>query len=303
MTSVTLRIVGVATVFIAFMITGCGDRQSDDVPQESVDAALPEPAASPFCLGLQSARDEVLVGEPLTLLATLVNCSPGAAQARDLLNPEYRLLSLSMRRPGADEDIYIEPVVSRDGRGRGNLTLAPGELLAAYVPAYIGTSGWQLEEEGRYTFRADYWFDDVQLTSNAVQVDVDYPAEITLADAAEVFMTPPAPLAFYMNGGAGSAILDEIVAAWPESPHADYARLALAVEAAANTEQPRVQACRALEAATVGIDFDWVVALRALQSLSSCYRRAGMHPESMRVVSEFLERFPDAAKVIENRVN
>ena len=284
-------------------IVGCGQRSAEQTSVDSNEAASADASGSAFCLMLRSARERVLVGEPLTLIATLENCSNDSVAVRDLLDPEYRILSLLVRRPTGGDGDYLELAVARDGRGWGEVTLAPGEMLTAFVPAYFGKSGWQLADEGQYHFQAEFWIDDLQVDSNAVQVEVSYPGDVPAADAAEAFMMPQVAQAYYMNGGTGSTGLDEIVTAWPDSPHAKYARLALAIEVAANAEQPRVQACRRLEEATFDLNFDWIVALRALQSLSSCYRRAGMHPESMRVVGDFTERFPEAAKIIDNRVN
>ena len=108
---------------------------------------------TPLCLDLQAPRDEVLFGEPLSLVVSLVNCSPVEQQVDDLLSPDFGFLQVLMRPPD-DKDQLYRPITKRDARGKRTRPLAPGDRLSALVPVYASADGWTLTRPGRYAFRA-----------------------------------------------------------------------------------------------------------------------------------------------------
>lgn len=260
----------------------------------------------PFCLELTGARDRVLLGEPLTLMVYLRNCSDKNLQVRDLLRPEYGLLGVRIGHPHFDQEQPYYPPVRRDGRGKGYVELAAGETLSATVPVYFGRDGWQLDEPGRYTFQADYFVDEISLASNIVQVDIQNPQREADLSAAQSLMSAAAATFYYLGGGdeKGAAELRALAEELPDSPWAAYARLGLAVDSASDSDSvARAHACRSLEVSLGEIEQDWIIALRGFETLSSCLRESGLESEIPRVTADFVSLHPRAEAALRKRGN
>ena len=295
------------------LISACGTDGDNDVTPDSppVDPPVeddpivnvgPAGSAEPFCLELTSARDRVLLGEPLTLIVSLRNCSDQAQEVRDLLGPEYGLLSVLIGNPQRAEQPY-NPLVRRDGRGKGYVELAAGESLSATVPVYFGRDGWQLNEPGAYTFMAEYFIDELELSSNLVEVYIDSP-DTTDLPAARMLMDSGAATFYFLGGGdeKGAAALRAVVEQLPGSPWASYASLGLAIDAAGdNGNASGEQACQALEAKLRAIEQDWIIALRGFESLADCLRESGQESELQRVTDDFVGRHPGARTTLHAR--
>jgi hypothetical protein len=255
----------------------------------------------PFCLELVSASDRVLLGEPLTLVVLLRNCSAESVEVRDLLRPEYGLLGVRIAHPQHEnEQIYNAPVY-RDGRGKGYVELAPGEVLPATVPVYFGQNGWQLDAPGAYTFQADYSVDDVALTSNVVSVQIENPASEAQRSAARTFMSPAAATYYYLGGGddAGADALRALIAEQPESSWAAYARLGLAIDLANDGNNSlQAESCRSLEESVDEVADDWIIALRGYEALSNCLRESGLESDVSRAREKLVRRHPQAEAIL-----
>ena len=263
-------------------------------------------SGKPFCLELASARDRILLGEPLTLIVTLRNCSDEIMTVRDLLSPEYGLLGVRIGHAQYEQEKTYYPPVRRDGRGRGYVELGAGEILAATVPVYFGRDGWQLDVPGIYTFQADYFVDEISLTSNAVSVNVENPQREADLSAAQALMSASAATFYFLGGGdeKGADELRALVAEMPDSPWAAYAKLGLAIDSANDrNSSSRAQACRSLEASLEEIEQDWIIALRGYETLSSCLQESGLESEVSRVTADFVSRHPRAEATLRARKN
>jgi len=261
-------------------------------------------SGKPFCLELASARDRVLLGEPLTLIVSLRNCSDEMHKVRNLLGPEYGLLGVVIGHREYEQEKLYYPAVRRDGRGRREVELAPGKMLSATVPVYFGRDGWQLDTPGTYTFQAEYFVDEMSLTSNVVMVNIENPQREAELSAAQMLMSSGAATFYYLGGGdeKGAAELRGLVADLPDSPWATYARLGLAIDSANDRDSlSRVEACRALEASLREIEQDWIIALRGFETLSNCLRESGLESEIPHVTADFVSRHPRAEAILRAR--
>ena len=288
---------GVAGLIVlsALLFGGC-ESKSPVEPEPLSDGATSTEA--PLCLELVTARNEVLLGEPLSLLVRLRNCSDNSQTVRDLLNVEYGLLVVTIGHPEHEEDSYYDPPVRRDGRGKGELQLDPGENISAEVQVYFGHGGWQLKTPGTYTFVAEYAADEIPLRSNSLSVEVGIPLSDADRSAANAMMSDAAATFYFMGGGDATAAaeLQAIADNWPESVWAGYARFGLALDSAgvAAASELKTQ-CRVLEDLLVDLRHDWVTARRGLRALTHCLEDADQQAEIPRVTAEFAARHPEAS--------
>lgn len=262
-------------------------------------ATREQKAGGSLCLTLSSARTEVLLGEPLVLLATLTNCSESVQAVRDLLAPEYGMLAIWMRRPGQEKEALYQPAVRRDGRGKRTVELRPGTAIATTVPVYFARDGWNLREVGEYSFRATYALETTQQDSRPLRVRVKLPPDAKSTDAAREFMDSEAARYFFLEGGdaRGRENLLSIVRRYPDTLSARYARVALAIDAAAsNIAERKADACVALEEAIAGVT-DWIGSLRGYRALLACLRDTGQQEKAERMLRQFVEHHPEASKV------
>lgn len=274
----------------------------------SADAAIGDndvvDSGNPFCLELTSARDRVMLGEPLTLVVALKNCSEEMVRVRDLLAPEYGLLSVSIGHPQKEQEQIYSPLARRDGRGKGYVDLDAGEILSATVPVYFGRDGWQIDAPGSYTFRADYFVDDISLASNVVAVDIESPQSEADLSAAKMLMSSDAATFFFLGGGAekGADELRALIIERPESLWADYANLGLAIAAAGERNiTAESGACQVLAKSLDEIRHDWIIALRGYETLLDCLQKSGRESEVARTTEEFVSRHPRAEAILRAR--
>lgn len=184
-----------------------------------------------LCLDLQASRDQVVLGEPLSLVVSVVNCSTVEQQADDLLAPEFGFLQVLFQPPDGKEQLY-RPNTNRDARGKGTRSLAPGARLSAFAPVYASADGWTTARPGRYVFRAQYSVDAARLESKPVAVNVA-PSRIEAdRQAANIMMSREVGW-FLVTGrdekGEASKRLTAIVERYPQSRLAPYARVGLAI--------------------------------------------------------------------------
>jgi hypothetical protein len=231
----------------AFSIAACdGERRTDraDAPASFARGAgspnasgpadraqAPQPAAR-FCLELQGPRSKVQLGEPATLVASLVNCSSSPQEAQDLLSPEFGFLHVWIRSPDGEETSH-RPLVRREARGIRARTLAPGERFSTFVPVYFGPDGWTLTVPGEYRVRAEYSFENLSAAAAPVTVTVAAPETAADRRAASLFMSRDVGLFLATgrdNGGRASAKLETVAKELGSSRLASYARLSLAID-------------------------------------------------------------------------
>ncbi len=262
------------------------------------------PVGNPLCLRLDAPRVKVHLGEPITLVASLVNCSSQVQHVQDLLAPEFGFLQVWIRTPQGMEAVN-KPVTLREGRGKAARPLAPGERLTAVVPIYFGQDGWTMTQAGEYRIRAEYGVESAPIASNPVTLMVQAPSNAVDRKAADILMTPEAGH-FLLSGrdqrGEGSKRMTTLTQEYGESHLAPYASLALAFAASRDRFDPetktfRTDGCsRAVEqfARAVPRVTDPVLAATGTATWSDCLKRLGRDAEASRAVSMFFESHPEA---------
>lgn len=268
----------------------------DTVPAPRGDTKAPA-ASGPLCLELSTSRTRVLLGEPLTLVVTLENCSGAPMRVRDLLAPDYGLLAVWMRRPGDASEALYQTAVRREGRGTKSIDLAPAERVSVTVPVYFGRDGWNLTEPGEYAFRAEYAILGLELHSQPLRVRIEAPQDPAARAAAQQFMSPEAARFFFLEGGdpKGEEVLRSISERHADTPWGSYARLALAIDAAAE-KGAQSESCNAVERATAAVR-DWPVAMRGYRALASCLRASGQADRAEAMLQEMARKHPEAKSV------
>jgi hypothetical protein len=261
---------------------------------------------SPFCLVLSSSRDKVLLGEPLTLLVTLQNCSKNPQSIYDTLAPEYGELGIWIRAPGSRGEELYRPPIRRESRGARSVELAPGRSIAALAPIYLDAEGWNLGAPGQYTFRAELGSQRGPVKSKPIAVYISAPNEKKLLAAAEQMMSEKTARFLYLQGGDGAtrSALESISKEFAGSPWAQYANLALAVDSstASDTATARKpETCRTLETAASKVN-DWAVALSGYRALIRCLRQVGEADRAASVAKYLTQRYPQARGIPEFRV-
>ncbi|MGB5160398.1 MAG: hypothetical protein WBP10_17455 [Thermoanaerobaculia bacterium] len=269
----------------------------------------PGVASNPYCLRLVSPRSQVSFGEPLILVAELTNCSKQERQIRQLLAPEFGLLSIQLRRPGDDESTPYYPAVRRDGRGVRSRELAPGEALTTWIPVYFGRDGWLLDRPGKYTITASYDTEEGSIDAEPLVIEVAEPASPADGIAAERLMSWDAAKFLYLAGGKstgeGLSSLESIVQEFPESRAAAYARVALgewmgreAFDATVKEFRPHScqEAVPLLASALEQLD-DAVWAARASVALEDCFSHLGNPAAARQVAESFFARHPQAGEI------
>lgn len=294
------------TSCLLLTLVACGPESGDGPASETAEVDAAQESArrvvesvGPYCFELTSARDRVLLGEPLTLLVSLENCSDQPVEIRDLLAPEYGLLGI--RVGFSDDERFYDPPVRRDGRGREYVELAVGEAVAATIPVYFARDGWLLVTPGQYSFQAEYSVDDVEVTSDRVIVRVDTPSDERHRSAANSFMSPAAAKYYFLGGGndRGSKELRTLAEEYPDTPWAAYARLGLAIDAVSNsTGESREAACQSLFASINDVEKDWISALRGYKALSDCTDDTNLDSDWAGARANFVRRHPMAAAIL-----
>lgn len=272
------------------------DGQETPRPQSAEPPAAAATSAQSLCLSLTSARKDVLLGEPLTLLVELNNCGKSSQRIRDLLAVEFGLLALWMRAPSSEkEEVYRSPV-RREGRGARYVELGAGETIGALVPVYLDSQGWNLPAVGRYRFRAEFAVAGVSVRSEPIEVVVAPPPDAQSASAARAMMDPAAARHLLLEGGdsKGQLLLRSIVEKYPGTAWAKYARLSLAFEAAASAAPTgKSRACGELEAAAAQVP-DWIVALGGHRALIRCLLETGERERADSISRNIVRSFPQA---------
>ena len=259
---------------------------------------------NPLCLQLDAPRTRVQLGEPVTLVVSLVNCSTEVQRVQDLLSPEFGFLQVWIQTPNGAE-ILNRPVANRDARGKPMRSVAPGERLSAFVPPYFGAEGWTMTRPGDYRIRAEYAVEATKVTSKPVGITVVSPENSIDRQAAEILMTREAGM-FLVTGrderGEGSRRMMAIAQDYGRSRLAAYARLALATAESRDRFDPQTktfkkdgceraadQLARAIP--EVG---DPVLAATGTATWIRCLKQLGRDGEATQALSVFFSSHPEA---------
>ncbi len=261
-----------------------------------------------LCLALQVPQRTIVLGEPVIALITLTNCGRDPITVLDLLEPEYGLLRVSMRRPGDQTAVAYDPPVLREGRLTKPRTLAPANVIAAWIHLYVGKSAWLLDRAGRYEISAEYRLDATGVRAEPIGFDVRASDDAGGRLAAELFVNHDVGMLFYTEGSRGSND------AWrrlklshdlPRTPLASYARLAEGLAHSHGRFDPasesfRGAACElavdALGRAVPGIG-DPLFASTGTIALVRCLKSIGREPDAQRAVAAYFRGHPEARRL------
>lgn len=256
-----------------------------------------------LCLQLFSPRSEVLLGEPVSLIVSLTNCSSETVSERDLLAPEFGLLSVWVQRPGEAKELLYSPPVRRDGRGKRAVKLPPGESLHAELPVYFARGGWVLDREGIYRVRVEYPVGKSYIESEPVELRVSSTRDKQQLTAARAFMQPNASRFYFLTGGdaKGQAELEQITDAFPDTVWASYSRLAIDLNQVLSSDSvARKASCQLLResiSSTLTEIPDIVTASHGYQVLVDCLRDSGLHEAAEYAKNRYYRQFPQAIDV------
>ncbi len=254
-----------------------------------------------FCLELITPRSKVLLGEPVVAVVSLENCSSQERQVRELLSPEFGLLSVWIQGPEDSEEHLYNPPVRRDGRGKTSVSLDPGEQLTAQIPVYFARDGWRLTRPGRYRLRAEYPVGKGAIFSEPVDLIVESPATAKDRTAAEFFMAPQASRFFFLGGSntdtEGLRQLSRLAEEYEGTPWSAYAHLSLAISDALDAGRAtRGSDCDQLSHALGAVE-DPLLAADGVVALIRCLRRVDRGGEARQSVDSYFEIFPDARTI------
>lgn len=284
----------------AVCASSCSERPNAQAASGRQQAAV----RGPLCLVLDPPRRSIKLAEPITLVASLVNCSTSAQQVQDLLDPDLGFLQVWVRPPGAAE-IRSLPVTRREGRGRPTRTLAPGERLTAFVPIYFGSAGWTMKSPGDYRVRAEYAVDTLTVPSNVVQIIVEASSRRADGRAADLFLTPQVGL-FLLTGqdadGTGTRTMQGVVSQLGDSSLASYAHIALGMAASRSRFDPATKTFRAAGCERAASHFaqaipnvsDAVIAAAGTARWISCLQQLERGREADRALAVFYQAHPSA---------
>ncbi len=279
---------------------------AEQAPAATAQQAQTASEKSRLCLELHAPRDSVQLGEPLSLVASLINCSSAPQQVDDLLSPEFGFLQVVIQPPDAKEELY-RPVTNRDARGKGTRSLDPGDRLAALVPVYASADGWTLTRPGRHRFRAQYSVEAARLESKPIDVTITPPASQAERDAAEMMMSREVGW-FLITGrdekGEASRRLTTIVERYPSSRLALYARVGLAVFDSRDRFDPSTKAFRKDGCQRAADDLsrapeigDPSLASTGTAAWIRCLRQMGREKEVDGAIATFMKSHPAARNV------
>ena len=276
-------------------------------PQQQAQQTPPVRAErASLCLELESPRRPVLLGEPVTLIASVVNCSSEVQQVHYPLSPDYGFLQLWLQPPSGSELLH-KPVIRREWRGPAR-SLAPGERWSEFAPVYFGIDGWTIRQPGTYRARAELALDKGKLQSKPVEFAVVPPETPADRQAAELMMSREAGLFLATgrdDGGKGSERLAAVEQQYAQSRLAPYARLARAVAESHSRFDPKTKTfqtngCdRATEQLGRAIPqiADPLLATNGTTALVRCLRGSGNYDEANRAASMLLRSHPGAKDV------
>jgi hypothetical protein len=292
--------------FAALILVLSCDAESP-AARQTQQAASGRPASARLCLELESPRESVQLGEPVSVIASLVNCSQGTQEVQDLLSPEFGFLQVWIQAPDGKELLH-RPITNRDARGKPARSLAPGGRLSAFVPVYFSPDGWTITRPGRYRVRAEYGGETTKLESKPAYVTVTPPENEAERQAAELIMSRETGL-FLASGrderGEGLRRLTTLEQQYGQSRLAPYARLALAIAQSRDRFDPKTKTfvkygCeRAAEqlARAVRAVRDPLLAAAGTASWVRCLRELGREQDANRAIALFLRSHPEAKDV------
>lgn len=181
---------------------------------------------------LEIEKPGVVLGEPVYATVRLRNVGKMPVDVPTLLDPQTGVIHIEVSSSSRPRFVFL-PLFYADTL-RARTALAPGDEIAAAFPIFYGALGWTFDRSGDYRVSVEY------RTPSAEQVRLvpASPVAVTVADVGEagaLLVTPGSAseeagkFLLWQRGDqlhAGQALLTDLLRRYPDSPLADYARLA-----------------------------------------------------------------------------
>ncbi|MFM7199583.1 MAG: tetratricopeptide repeat protein [Myxococcota bacterium] len=205
------------------------------------------PVSGDVRLSLELAKEDFVLGEPITVRAILENTTDHTLRFPPLLDPQFGYNQFIITTPSGKKLGYSAVAIACS---RGELqfeALAPGETRVADLPIFFHRDGWIFAEPGEYRIQALYrsTADAAQRAdSNELRLVVQ-PGSAEDQAAARLLMGHEQGLFMMWGEGdhleEGIAALEDVVSRYPNSLLATYGRYALASNLSVNFMDGRFQ--------------------------------------------------------------
>lgn len=267
------------------------------------------PLSNDVRLSLTLARDGYVLGEPVTIRATLTNVTDHALRFPPLLDPQFQYNNFLITTPSG-KTLGFSPVAIACSRGELQYqTLQPGESRTEDLPIFFHKDGWVFSEPGDYTIQALFRSTAEvaqRADSNRVHLTV-MPGDADDQAAARLMMGHDQGL--FMMWGEGDHLeegidaLRTVINTYPETTAALYARYALASNMSVDFMDGRFQKERkAVPSEVLAYLLPVVSALRSSEApvlspdmikgawlkSAEAYRQLGKKAEARALLNDFL---------------
>ena len=190
------------------------------------------PGVAPLELKLEVGKTSLVLGEPVYVTVRLINTGQAPVDVAKLLTPQTGDVHIEVASANRPRFIYLPLFYSDAVRARRSL--APGEQIAAAFPIFYGALGWTFHRPETYGIVAGYGFSSgaqhVRVQSNPVSVTVvDEGGPGALLMSGTPAGEEAGKFLLWQRGDhleAGQALLSDLLKTFPDSPVADYTRLA-----------------------------------------------------------------------------
>lgn len=181
-----------------------------------------------FELSLSMVKADYLVGEPIWIRTTLTNVSDRRLEIAPLVDPQFTYGKVIFSRPDGTT-LGLSPLAILCSRGDLQVeTLAAGEARVEDFPVFFGRDGFVLTEPGTYGVQVLYR----GITEDSGRIDSDM-SWITVRDSGLIDPVEYREAGLFMMWNEGDHLtegisqLEALVANYPQSELADWARFAL----------------------------------------------------------------------------
>ncbi len=270
--------------------------------------------ADELALSLSSASHSYLLGEPVSISATLTNVGSNSAQVFRDLAPEFEAVKYFIRRPDGQESLFTPWAIKEPGDPF--VALAPGKSITDTAALFFDGSHWIFTEPGDYEIRGVYFG---TTKSEPLKIAIAAPSGAKELEASrELLASPEAGLFLLLGGGDhladGLKVLQRISENARGTPYATHADLALGLNfmrpfANFKTQTVRpaepLQATKHLERVDVG-RLSLATAATAKLALAQAYRAQNELDKATRIErdlpAQLEQQFPQLAPNIREQV-
>ncbi|MCP4701600.1 MAG: carboxypeptidase regulatory-like domain-containing protein, partial [Gammaproteobacteria bacterium] len=191
-------------------------------------------ATQAFVLEIKTGKLVYALAEPVVLYVSVKNMDDELAQLPAHLGPDFQEVNYAISEVSGGDKLFV-PWIRKDS-WEPVRNFASGEVREEEVKLFFSAQGWAYPTPGTYTITAEF----AGQSSNPLTITVGNAAPATLrtadgddAEAAAQLLLHSGQAGFFLlfEGGPhltkGIEILEQIVADYPNTPHAAYARTAL----------------------------------------------------------------------------